>query len=224
MHKTVAATLIIALILPLLTLTLTVAQETQPIVGVNTGDWIEYSVKNAGAVPAAQDLTWAKIEILKVEGEAFEANFTVEYVNGTMASAVRSFNFSEGNVQAWIIIPANLSLGQSFHDSSINSNVIIQGQIQKTVAGAERTVTYVNSTQGGEVRNKQWDKATGFYVQSEDNLGTYTVNAQAIATNIWSPQIFGLNQNMFYLIVAAIVVVIAVIAAVAVISRKKKRK
>ena len=73
-------------------------------------------------------------------------------------------------------------------------------------------------------RNKEWDKATGFYIQSEDNLGTYTVNAQAIATNIWSPQILGLNQNVFYLIVAAIVVVIAVVAAVAVIARKKKRK
>ena len=100
----------------------------------------------------------------------------------------------------------------------------IQGQIQKTVAGAERTVTYTNSTLGGVQRNKEWDKDTGFYIQSADNLGTYTVNAQAIATNIWSPQILGLNQNVFYLVVTVIVVVIAVIVALAEISRKNKRK
>ncbi len=224
MRKAVAAILIIAFVVISVTLTLTEAQQAQPSVGVKPGDWVEYSVKNAGAVPAAQDLTWAKIEILNVDGESFNANFTVEYVNGTYSTSTRSFNFSSGNVQAWIIIPANLSPGQIFYDSSINSNVTIQGQIQKTVAGAERTVTYANSTVSGNERNKEWDKATGFYIQSEDYLGTYTVNAQAIATNIWSPQILGLNQNVFYLVVAAVVVVVAVVAAVAVIVPKKKKK
>ena len=198
--------------------------EGQPSVGVKTGEWVEYSVKNTGDVPAAQDLTWAKIEIVDIEGGAFHANFTVKYVNGTLSSAIRFFNFSAGNVQAWIIIPANLSPGQSFYDSSINQNVTVQGQIQKTVAGAERTITYANSTLGGNERNKEWDKASGFYIQSEDNLGNYTVNAQATATNIWSNQILGLSPNVFYLVVAAIAVIIVVIAATAVIVRKRKKK
>ena len=219
MRKTVVALMIVAFMIILIA-----AAEAQPSVGVKSGNWIEYSVKTTGAVPAAQDLTWAKIEIVDMEGEAFHANFTVKYVNGTLSTSLRFFNFSAGNVQAWIIIPANLSPGQTFYDSSINSNVPIQGQIQKTVAGAERTVTYTNSTLGGVQRNKEWDKDTGFYIQSADNLGTYTVNAQAIATNIWSPQILGLNQNVFYLVVTVIVAVIAVIVALAVISRKNKKK
>jgi len=219
MRKTVVALMIVAFMIILVA-----AAEAQPSVGVKAGNWVEYSVKTTGAVPAAQDLTWAKIEIVDIEGEAFHANFTVKYVNGTLSTSLRFFNFSTGNVQAWIIIPANLSPGQTFYDSSINSNVPIQGQIQKTVAGAERTVTYTNSTLGGVQRNKEWDKDTGFYIQSADNLGTYTVNAQAIATNIWSPQILGLNQNVFYLVVTVIVVVIAVIVALAEISRKNKRK
>ncbi len=194
----------------------------QPPVGVKPGYWVEYNVKVAGAVPAAQDLTYAKIEILDVEGEVFHANFTVRYVNGTLSSSVRTFNFSAGDVQAWIIIPADLSPGQSFYDSSINSNVTIQGQIQKTVAGATRTVTYVNSTAGGVERNKQWDKATGFYIQSVDNIGTYTVNAQAYATNIWKPQIPGLNNISLYLIVAASVIIVVLIVLAAVLSQKRK--
>ena len=219
MRKTAVALMIVAFMIISIA-----AAEAQSSVGVKAGNWVEYSVKTTGAVPAAQDLTWAKIEIVDIEGEAFHANFTVKYVNGTLSTSLRFFNFSAGNVQAWIIIPANLSPGQTFYDSSINSNVPIQGQIQKTVAGADRTVTYTNSTLGGVQRNKEWDKATGFYIQSADNLGTYTVNAQAIATNIWSPQILGLNQNVFYLVVTVIVVVIVVIAASAVISRKNKKK
>ncbi|HUJ84367.1 MAG TPA: hypothetical protein VLV84_02045 [Candidatus Acidoferrales bacterium] len=219
MRKTVVALMIVAFMIILIA-----AAEAQTSVGVKAGNWVEYSVETTGAVPAAQDLTWAKIEIVDIEGEAFHANFTVKYVNGTLSTSLRFFNFSAGNVQAWIIIPANLSPGQTFYDSSINSNVPIQGQIQKTVAGADRTVTYTNSTLGGVQRNKEWDKDTGFYIQSADNLGTYTVNAQAIATNIWSPQILGLNQNVFYLVVTIIVLVIAVIVVLAVISRKNKRK
>ena len=198
--------------------------EGQPAVGVKVGYWVEYSVKTTGSPPAAQDITWAKIEIVDVEGEQFHANFTVRYVNGTVMSSLRTFNFTAGNVQAWIIIPANLSPGQSFYDSSISSNVTIQGQLQKTVAGATRTVTYTNSTAGGVQRNKQWDKATGFYIQSVDNLGTYTVNAKATSTNIWSTQILGLNQNVFYLITVVIVIVaIALVVSIVILGRKRKR-
>ncbi|MGA2680649.1 MAG: hypothetical protein ABSF44_02490 [Candidatus Bathyarchaeia archaeon] len=216
MHKIAAAIIIIAFVFISITVT-----EAQPSVGVKTGYWVEYSVKTTGATPAAQDLTWAKIEILDVEGEVFHANFTVKYVNGTVSSSVRFFNFSAGDVQAWIIIPANLSPGESFYDSSINSNVTIQGQMQKTVAGADRTITFTNSTAGGVERNKEWDKATGFYVQSVDNLGNYTVNARATATNIWSPQILGLNQRTFYLVIATIIVLIVLIASIVISARKK---
>ncbi len=219
MQKTVVA---VVFIIALMFISINAA-EAQPSVGVKTGNWVEYSVKTAGAVPAAQDLTWAKIEIVDVEGEAFHANFTVRYVNGTESSALRFFNFSAGNVQAWIMIPANLGPSQTFYDSSINNNVTIQGQMQKTVAGATRTVTCTNSTLGGVQRNKEWDKATGFYIQSADNLGTYTVNAQAYATNIWSPQILGLNQTVFYLLVAAIIVVVALLALVLLLMQKRKR-
>ena len=198
--------------------------EDQPSVGVKVGYWVEYSVKTTGTPPAAQDLTWAKIEIVDVEGEQFHANFTVRYVNGTLSSATRTFNFTAGNVQAWIIIPADLNPGQSFYDSSINSNVTIQGQLQKTVAGATRTVTYTNSTAGGVERNKQWDKATGFYIQSVDNLGTYTVNARATSTNIWSTQILGLNQAVFYLIILVIIIVaIALVVSVVLLRRKREK-
>jgi hypothetical protein len=179
----------------------------EPTIGVKKGDWIEYNVVTTGTPPAAQDITWAKIEILDVESPTFHANVTARSVNGTTSSSVRTFNFDAGQVQAWIIIPANLSAGDSFYDSSINSNVTIQGQLQKTVAGASRIIIYTNTTE----RHKEWDQATGVYTQSVDNLGNYTINARATATNMWSPQILGLDQSVFYIVIGVSVVALVVI-------------
>jgi len=189
-----------------------------PSAGIKVGYWIEYAISTTGTPPAAQDITWAKIEILSVQGPIIQANFTVKYVNGTLSSSIRNFNFTAGDTQAWIIIPANLSPSESFYDSSLNINVTIQGQMQKTVAGASRTITYTNST----IRNKEWDKATGMFTQTQDNEGNYTVYGRAIVTNIWSPQILGLNQLVFYtVIVVAIVIVIAIILGIVFVRRKR---
>ena len=233
MLKTVVAIILVAFVSASATLALGQLTVGQPSVGVKPGYWVEYTVKNTGAPPAAQDIKWAKIEILDVEGEEFHANFTVRYVNGTVSSNVGSFNFTSGNTEAWVIIPANLGSGQSFYDSS-TGDVPIQDQLQKTVAGATRTVTYTNLTLNGIVRDKQWDKATGFYIQSADDITTaapvtvngglaYTVNAMAYATNIWSPQILGLNQTVFYIVIVIVIVAIALTVSVLVLDRRRKK-
>ena len=200
-----SATAIIAVVFLFLVATIAITG-AQPTVGVKEGEWVEYHVVAGGSPPASQDITWAKIEILDVEGEQFRANISVQYVNGSMSSNLATFNFAVGNVQAWIIIPGNLSPGESFYDSSLNSNVTIQGQLVKNVAGANRVVTFSNSSLGGVDRHKEWDKATGFYIQSEDNIqnssiGYYTINANAYSTNIWNPQILGIDQPIFYVII-----------------------
>ena len=214
MHKSVAAIVIITFIL--ISLSVVVCQ---PSVGVKKGDWIEYTVSTTGTPPPEQDLTWARIEILQVEGTVFQANFTVRYVNGSVSSGVRTFDFSVGQVQAWIIIPANLGVGDVFYDLSINSNVTIQGELHKNVAGANRVITSTNTTE----RHKEWDKATGVYVQSVDNLGNYTINAQATATNMWAPQIIGLDPTMFYSVIVTTIVAVVIIVAIVILARKKKR-
>lgn len=217
MHKNIVA---LALILVFaLSVAVTNGQiSVSPSAGVKVGDWIEYSISTTGTPPAAQDIAWAKIEILSVQGPVIQANFTVQYVNGTFSSSDRNFNFTAGQTQAWIIIPANLSPGESFYDSSINTNVTIQGQMQKMEAGASRTITYTNST----LRNKEWDKATGMFTQTQDNEGNYTIYGHAIATNIWSSQILGLDQPVFYaIIVVAVVVVVAVVLVLVFAQRKR---
>jgi hypothetical protein len=196
-----------------------------PSVGVKEGDWIEYdiSVCGVGTPPPTHDVRWMRLEILSIQGSAFSANITSMYANGTVGSAVWKFNFTEGNVGGWIIIPSNLSPGDTFYDSSIHNkkpvNVTIQSQAQKEVLGTTRIITYGNDS----FRHKEWDKATGVFVGSSEvyrNVtnkdGWYiedlTVTVQAIATNMWSSQIQGLNQTLFYLIVA-LSILVAVLAS-----------
>jgi hypothetical protein len=98
------------------------------------------------------------------------------------------------------------------------------------VLGAIRTVTYGNDS----FRHKEWDKATGVFVGSSEHLknvtnraGWYiedlTVAIQAIATNMWGPQIL-LDQTMFHGLVAVIIVLaILVLSSVIVVVTRRKR-
>ena len=186
-------------------------------IGVKTGDWIEYNVTTSGNPPPEKNIVWARMEILDIQGDSFRTNTTGRDANGTLSSFIRTFNFPEGQVSAWIIIPANLGSGDSFYDAVEGRNFTINGEEQKTIAGATRTTTYIDVPG----RFKRWDKSTGVFVETIDDLGNFTVNATVLATNMWSPQILGLDQTLFYGIV--IVVVIAVVALVIVfVARRKK--
>ena len=214
---------------------------SEPSVGVKEGDWIEYeiSVTGKGAMPPTHDVRWFRIEVLPVQGATFSVNLTSRYANGTLGSAIWKFNFTEGNVGGWIIIPSNLGQGDTFYDSWTffgtlkPINVTIESQEQKTVLGASRTVTYGNDW----FRHKEWDKATGVFVRTVEvyknvtnRAGWYiedlTVTVNAVATNIWSPDlILGLDQTVLYALVAVIVVlVVLILSLVIVVTRRKRMK
>ncbi len=188
-------------------------------VGVKVGDWIEYTVSTTGTPVVGHDLKYAKMEIVQVNGTQIWANVISETPNGTWSSVIRTFDLAVGNVQAWVIIPANLNPGDTFYDVFLNSTVTIQGEKTVTVAGATRTITYVDTPQ----RHKEWDKATGMFIQTSDYLSNYTVNANITATNLWTQQILGLDQTIFYTVIGVIIVVIVAIVAVAVIMSRRKR-
>jgi uncharacterized membrane protein YozB (DUF420 family) len=209
----------------------------EPSVGVKEGDWIEYdiSINGTGSPPPTHDVRWLRIEVLPVQGTAFSANFTVRYANGTMGSAVWKYNFTEGDVRGWTIIPSNLGPGDTFYDYSIHTgipvNVTIQSEEQKTVMGASRTVIYGSDN----FRHKTWDKETGVFLYASEHFknvtnkdGWYiediTVTTQAIATNMWSPQNAEANQAVLYGVVGAITLVLLIWLSSVAVSRSKKMK
>lgn len=208
-------------ILILLTLFLSTSVTQAKIsVGVKVGDWIEYHISTTGNPIPGHDITWARMEIIDVQGTAIKANVTSLSDNGTLSTITRNFNLKEGQLQAWVIIPANLGTGNTFYDSSTGSNITIQGEEQQSLAGATRTITHVNTPE----KDKQWDKATGVFVTTMDYLQNYTVNATATATNMWSPQIFGLDQALFFSIIGGISVIMITVAVSTILFTRKKKK
>lgn len=193
------------------------AYESQ--VGVREGDWVEYSANITGGIPPPKiNIDSFRIEVLTVEGTAFQANVTTRYVNGTVYSALWSFNFTEGDVGGWVIIPANLGAGDSFYDSSKPGNVTIEGEQQKTVAGATRTITYASDSKR-EV--KEWDKATGVYTYSVEHPKNLTLTTTATATNLWTSNVQVLNQASFYPLIAAITLAAVTVCLTVAITKKK---
>ena len=204
--------------------------------GIKEGDWVEYEItmKGNGIPPPSHDVRWMRMEVLSVGGSAFSVNLTALYANGTIGSAVWKYNFTEGNVGGWTIIPANLNAGETFFDFSIHNhkpvNVTIQREEQKIVLGATREVTYGNDS----IRHiKEWDKATGFFIGSEEVIqnvtnkdGWYiedlTVTTKAVATNLWNRQILGLEQSVFALVVACLVLAVATSASALIISQRRR--
>ena len=215
-------TLILATIVISLSIFASIAvASAEPVVGVKAGDWIEYSVTVTGGVPPPKlNLTSFRMEVLAVEGAAFEANFTSRFANGTVSSAVWRYNFTDGKTGGWTIIPAGLGVGDVFYDSYKPGNVTVMGEDQKAVAGATRTITH-SSDAKREI--KEWDKATGVFTYAVEHPRNLTLTATAVATNLWSAQAAAvqLNQTPFYPLIGALVLAIAAFSAVIILMRKK---
>ena len=191
-------------------------------VGVKEGDWIEYSVNIVGNPPAVhRNVTWMRMDVLRVEGAAFPVNLTVRFANGTLDSSIWKFNFSEGNTEGWVIIPAGLGVGDTFFDnfSKTDKDITIQSQEQKTVLGATRTVTGANDS----YRDKQWDKVTGVFVGSSEVFRNWSAYVTAVDTNMWRPQILSLNQTEFYAFAGGSVVLAASIVSLVFVVERKRR-
>ena len=150
----------------------------EPVVRVKEGDWVEYDVliEGKGSMPPTHDVTWMRMEVLAVQGTAFSTNVTTRYANGTIGCAIWPYNFTEGELGGWTIIPANLSPGETFYDLARHTeepaNVTIQSEEQKTVMGASRTVIYGSDS----FRHKTWDKATGVFLHAAERFKNITNN------------------------------------------------
>jgi hypothetical protein len=200
--------------------------------GVKKGDWMDYEVVVTGteSMPPSHEICGTLMEVLSVDGVAFSVNVTARYINGTSGSAVWKFNFTEGNVEGWTIIPANLGVGDTFFDYYPKpTDVAIEREEQKMVLGASRTVTC-----GSDVirQIKEWDKATGFFIYSVEVIqnrtidGWYidslTITTRAVATNIWDKQIFGLEQTIFALAISGLVFIVVTLISALIIWQKNK--
>jgi hypothetical protein len=217
--KPLTALALVCVLFSVSALMLPVAAVDTPTVGIKKGDWIEYTIEKTGQTVSSKNMTWFRIDVLDVDGSAFDVNVTVRDINGTLRSSVWKFNFTEGNFGGWIIIPANLSAGDTFYDSWKPANITIEGQQQKIVAGANRTITHASD----EKRIiKEWDKATGVFTYAVERSKNFTIVTQATATNLWAPQSHE-NKETFNTLLAVFITSATVVLLLVLVVVQKPR-
>ena len=184
-------------------------------VGVKKGDWAEYQVDYTGTPPEGHDVTWARMEIKDIQGKTVYAEITVEFSDGTKETMTTTLDLETGQLGDDFIVPADLNSGDTFFDKNAG-NITISNVEEKTYAGATRTITHATTPE----TSYYWDKATGLLVEGNSSLPWYTMNTIVTKTNIWQPQVFGLDPPVFYALVIGAIVLIIVLM-ILIVKRKK---
>ncbi|MEM2108074.1 MAG: hypothetical protein QXL10_02170 [Candidatus Bathyarchaeia archaeon] len=190
---------------------------TAILVGVKKGDWIEYQAVFTGTPPVGHEVTWARTEVLDVQGTIIDLNVTTKFANGTLWYETITLNLAVGQLGDEFIIPANLDVGDTFFDK-YHGNVTISKIEKRTYSGVTRTVISATTAQS----TYYWDQATGVLVEGISKFPDYTIHSIVEKTNMWQPQIFGLEPTVFstLLILATILIVVA-LALLMIRGRKK---
>ena len=185
------------------------------VVGVKPGDWIEYDVKFTGDVPLQHDVIWCRIEVTAVEGKNVYADITSRYDDGSNETASSTVKLDTGHIGEAFIIPANSDKGDTF--SSYEGTITISGVEETSCLGATRSVAYANTSETMFC----WDRSTGFLVEANSSSSEFTMSTKAEETNMWQPQIFGLDQTIF--IALAVLLIVAALASAIFLIRKIRK-
>lgn len=175
-------------------------------VGVKEGDLIEYQVTYTGNVPEEHDVTWAKIEVTKVEDPQIELAVTSRYSNGAEETVTTTLNLFTGQIADCFIIPANLNLGDTFLEQ-VEGTITISGIEERTYANTKRTVVTASTTYTEFV----WDRITGFLVEATSIYPDFILVTIAEKTNIWQTQTFGVDPLYSIVLIAVVLTLIMVI-------------
>ncbi len=219
MNKQAASTIILCTLL--LSVISPLAVLAEPVVKVKKGDWIEYTVVATGNFPGEHNTKWVRMEIVDVQGEVIQVNVTAQLTNDSFVYYDEMVNYTASELLEGFFLPSNATLGTSFYDSLVG-NIAVVSKEQKSYGGATRTIII------GEAPSSTyyWDEATGMTVEAHSSYPAYNYSLDTYfnATNMWQPQILGLDPPIFYLTITVVAVAVATVVAVAVLVLRRDRK
>jgi hypothetical protein len=234
---------VVALLLLLMTLSCLVRGDAETdVVGVETGDWVRYSVTRLGSSVAwdYSDAVWVKVEVLKVSGTTVTIRETVHDADGS--ELVRNFSSDLLSSPAYYlyIIAANLGSGDKIDTfpmwNETNVDITLNDTDYRSYGGVTREVnrlkySYVKSffsDMANFTIEEYWDRS-GFLLEKtyqfyliDRKLSLWSMYTLEIAdTNMWEmekPQ-----QAFLWLTAIPIGAVIAVAVAVKVRNNRKNK-
>ena len=148
-------------------------------VGVEKGDWIEYSVTYTGSPSQDHALNWARIDVTDVQDTDIYVSITSRYANGTSEVFNSTLNLKTGHLIDDFIIPANLKTGDSFLDQN-QGNITISHTEKHIYTGATRTAISASTNQNTYI----WDQTTGVSLEGTSKQPDYSMHTIIEATNM----------------------------------------
>ena len=200
-------------------------------IGVKKGYWIEYKVTVIGSPPPRYNVTWASINVTSIQGQNIGLYILTRFTNGSLLIENITVNLETRPGDSFVI-PSNLNPGDMFYNQFLGGNVTITSEEQQSVLGDERTLVSGSTN----ISTYYWDRQTGILVQATSSVPVgfntgfgisqgFTVYTRTTGTNIWQPQILGLDSSAFYeFIVVAVMVALAVIVAILVWRKRTPHK
>jgi hypothetical protein len=211
--------LVIALI-TLLAPALFALASAEGTVRVKEGGWIKYQVTETGNPTSDFNITWARMDITGVKGEIIYIDVVTAYANGTIYPENGiTLNLATGAIGDGFFIPTNLNPGNKYN-SEYEGNITITGVEKLEAGGTERTVLSGVANQ----TTYYWDKQTGILVAATSNFNEFSMFTKTSQTNLWKPQILGVDSTVFYTLLIAIVVILVAFTAISTWRLKLHRK
>jgi hypothetical protein len=188
-------------------------------VGVEKGNWIEYQVTVTGNPPPEYNITWARMDITGVQDYAINVSVQTLFGNGTLLlEPYVPLNVATGAIGDGFFVPLYLKQGDIYH-TEYEGNITVTGIQRIEAGGAQRTVLCGVTNQ----TTYYWDKQTGIMVAATSNLPGCTMYTKTSITNIWQPQIMGVDQSLFYVLIIVFVGFLAAIVTVAIYFLRRKK-
>ncbi|KON33895.1 MAG: hypothetical protein AC479_02965 [miscellaneous Crenarchaeota group-6 archaeon AD8-1] len=197
----------------LLLSSLIVSTFAQVTVGLKEADWIEYEITYTGTPP-----DWypenARFEVLTIQGTRITLELKTKALDGTENTNNVTFSLEDG-APDFIIIPANLNIGDEVYHKEVGS-IKILGIEEYTYEGDTRELVYGSFVD----LDYNWDRKTGIVIQIDQTTDTYTQSWLAVNTNIVQTQALDLDPMILYGTIIAVVGIILIIVA-GILKRKK---
>ena len=193
MNQRILSSMILALVLMGVLSSTSILAEIS--VGVKEGDWIEYIVMYTGTSPENYQ-TGIKIEVLRVQGTSVTFEATLTYSNGTQEAPTMTVDLGAGALGEGFIIPANLNTGDT-----LGEYLTISGVEERAYIGVRRAVVYLTILQ----ITFFWDQKSGVLVEANMSFTDHTVTIKADKTNMWQPNLFGLEPPIFFAIILGVI-------------------
>jgi len=184
------------------------------LVGVKKKDWVEYNVICNGVVPVDHNVTWAKIEVISVDGNKVNTAITSIFFGGREEIVTAILNIETGEIGDCFIIPANLSESDTFLEQ-IEGTVTISGVEKRTYANEKRDIVIATTS----YTEFYWDQHTGFLVEATSTYENFSIASKMEKTNLWQAETFGLNS-----ITSIVLVVLVIVTMLAFFLKFKPKK